>query len=86
MLRNTVLTVRTLTGPDATKVTSNDALNGLLKGRRKDVVLVGFAGHGTQMNLLDDEGIKPGPRRARPGPLPMPSSVRSTRSWARGRP
>jgi formylglycine-generating enzyme required for sulfatase activity len=48
--------VRTLTGPAATKAHIDDALAALLKGRRKDVVLVGFAGHGTQMNLLDDQG------------------------------
>ncbi len=48
--------VRTLTGPAATKARIDDALTALLKGRRKDVVLVGFAGHGTQMNLVDDQG------------------------------
>ncbi len=48
--------VRTLTGRDATKTHIDDALTMLLKGSKKDVVVIGFAGHGLQMNLLDDDG------------------------------
>ncbi len=49
--------VRTLTGAEATRKQIDDALTDVLKGRKaRDVVVIGFAGHGVQMPLEDDEG------------------------------
>jgi formylglycine-generating enzyme required for sulfatase activity len=50
-------TVRVLTGPQATKANIDNALATVLSGRRaKDVVVIGFAGHGVQMPQQDDQG------------------------------
>ncbi|MGA7502454.1 MAG: SUMF1/EgtB/PvdO family nonheme iron enzyme, partial [Isosphaeraceae bacterium] len=56
VLQEQKFTVRTLTGPDATKVNIEEALTGLLKGPKKDVVVVAFAGHGMQLPLKDEGG------------------------------
>jgi formylglycine-generating enzyme required for sulfatase activity len=56
VLREQSFAVRVLTGPEATKEHIDGALTELLKGPKKQVVLVAFAGHGTQMPLKDDEG------------------------------
>jgi len=56
VLQEQKFTVRTLTGPDATKVNIEEALTGLLKGPKKDVVVVAFAGHGMQLPLKDELG------------------------------
>jgi uncharacterized caspase-like protein len=49
--------VATLTGPNATKAKIDDALKRLLQGREaSDLVLLGFAGHGVQMPLVDEQG------------------------------
>ena len=56
VLQEQKFAVRTLTGPDATKVNIEEALTGLLKGPKKDVVVVAFAGHGMQLPLKDERG------------------------------
>jgi len=56
VLQEQKFAVRTLTGPDATKVNIDEALTGLLKGPKKDVVVVAFAGHGMQLPLKDEGG------------------------------
>jgi Caspase domain len=57
VLREQGFTVRTLTGADARKDDIDAALTTVLKGRTaKDVVVIGFAGHGVQMALEDDQG------------------------------
>ena len=48
--------VRTMTGPDATKVNIEEALTGLLKGPKKEIVVVAFTGHGMQLPLKDEGG------------------------------
>jgi formylglycine-generating enzyme required for sulfatase activity len=49
--------VRALTGAEATKEGIDKALDLVLKGREaSDLVLLGFAGHGVQMPLVDGEG------------------------------
>ena len=42
MLQEQKFIVRTLTGPDATKVNIDEALTGLLKGPKKEIVVVAF--------------------------------------------
>ncbi len=56
VLQEQKFAVRTLTGPDATKVNIEEALTGLLKGPKKEIVVVAFAGHGTQSALKDERG------------------------------
>ena len=49
--------VRTLIGASATKEGIDATLNEVLKGREAaDLVLLGFAGHGVQMPLVDAKG------------------------------
>jgi len=56
VLREQKFTVRTLTGRVATKVNVERALTGLLKGPKKEIVVVAFAGHGMQLPLKDEGG------------------------------
>ncbi|MGD0042484.1 MAG: SUMF1/EgtB/PvdO family nonheme iron enzyme [Isosphaeraceae bacterium] len=56
VLQGQKFAVRTLTGPDATKVNIEEALTGLLKGPKKEIVVVAFAGHGMQLPLKDEGG------------------------------
>ena len=57
VLRGQGFEVKTLTGPEASKEGIDVALKATLKGRgADDLVLLGFAGHGVQMPLADDEG------------------------------
>ncbi len=56
VLREQKFTVRTLTGRVATKVNIERALTGLLKGPKKEIVVVAFAGHGMQLPLKDEGG------------------------------
>ncbi len=56
VLQEQKFAVRTLTGPDATKVNIEEALTGLLKGPKKEIVVVAFTGHGMQLPLKDDGG------------------------------
>src|SRR5271157_5658639 len=56
VLQEQKFAVRTLTGPDATKVNIEEALTGLLKGPKKEIVVAAFTGHGTQLPLKDDGG------------------------------
>jgi len=51
VLQEQKFTVRTLTSPDATKVNIEEALTGLLKGPKKEIVVVAFTGHGMQLPL-----------------------------------
>ncbi len=57
VLRGQGFEVRTLTGDRATKEGIDDALKETLKGRAADdLVVLGFAGHGVQMPLVDEIG------------------------------
>ncbi len=57
VLKEQGFAVRILTGPEATKAGIESALGAVLSGRKaKDVVVIGFAGHGVQMPLEDDAG------------------------------
>jgi hypothetical protein len=57
VLREQGFTVRTLTGAGARKADIDAALTAVLTGRKaKDVVVIGFAGHGVQMPMMDDQG------------------------------
>jgi formylglycine-generating enzyme required for sulfatase activity/uncharacterized caspase-like protein len=57
VLREQGFTVQTLTGPKATKANINSALADILKERMaRDVIVIGFAGHGGQSPLVDGQG------------------------------
>jgi formylglycine-generating enzyme required for sulfatase activity len=57
VLRGQGFEVKTLTGDGATREAIDAALKETLKGRvADDLVVLGFAGHGVQMPLVDDEG------------------------------